>query len=258
MVTDDKGATHTDTVVITITKKVIVNPPPKANAGADQTLEEGKPVTLTGTATDDGKVVSFLWKEGTKEKGKTKTLTLENLAVGKHTYTLMVTDDKGATHSDDVIITVTKKAVVAKAQVIKVLGCDTVAVGQEVVCTLEYSTTDGVTKTTGFGFNLFFDSSKLQFVSLDKVFKFGKTAVNKTPNEDKDNKDNDPKTTQTQGFAWSSSDGDWPDEDKANLAIVRFKATGSVATSTTLNFTKKDTAAGYGFSAVSHTINITK
>lgn len=95
------------------------NSPPTANAGPDQTVNEGKPVTLDGSASSDtdGTIASYSW---TQTAGTSVTLTGANTAsptftapdVGPEgetlTFSLTVTDDDGATSttSDTVDITV--------------------------------------------------------------------------------------------------------------------------------------------------------
>jgi hypothetical protein len=77
----------------------------------DQTVSDGdgtdsETVTLTGSGSDtDGTIASYVWKEGENILGSTATIT-PNLAVGVHAITLTVTDNVGATGSDDVIVTV--------------------------------------------------------------------------------------------------------------------------------------------------------
>jgi hypothetical protein len=109
-VTDDDGATATDEAVITVGAPV--NQPPVANAGTDQILtdtdENGtEPVTLDGSATGDadGTIVSYLWTAAgvTIPGGVTPTA---DFPVGTTVVTLTVTDDDGATATDEVVITV--------------------------------------------------------------------------------------------------------------------------------------------------------
>jgi hypothetical protein len=91
------------------------NESPIADAGPDQTVhDQGKPgvelVTLDGSeSTDpDGTIVSFQWLEG-GEQIATGMETTVNLAVGSHTLTLRVTDDRGASAEDEVVIQVLDK-----------------------------------------------------------------------------------------------------------------------------------------------------
>ena len=58
-VTDSHGASNTDTVVVHVT---YVNHPPTADAGPDQTPNEGTTVHLSGSGTDpDGNPLTFAW-----------------------------------------------------------------------------------------------------------------------------------------------------------------------------------------------------
>ncbi len=109
-VTDDDGASASDQVVIAVLAPG--NRPPVADAGADQTVTDGdgsgvEPVTLDGTGSSDpdGSIVSWVWREGgtTLATGATAT---PGLTDGVHTITLTVTDDDGATGSDEVRVTV--------------------------------------------------------------------------------------------------------------------------------------------------------
>ena len=107
-VTDDRGATASDTVAITVR----ANQPPVANAGPDQTVVDNggdsvESVTLNGSNSSDpdGSIVTYEWREGVTfvASGATPSVLL---SVGVHTLTLQVTDDRGATASDTVAITV--------------------------------------------------------------------------------------------------------------------------------------------------------
>ncbi len=89
------------------------NQPPTANAGADQTVNPGATVNLTGSGTDpDGDTVTFAW---TQLSGTNVTLTNANAAnavftapatAGALSFRLTVTDSKSASATDDVTITV--------------------------------------------------------------------------------------------------------------------------------------------------------
>lgn len=108
-VTDDRGAVGSDVVTIK------VNAPPTANAGLDQTVTDtdgdgSQAVTLDGTAStdSDGTVVGFLWTlDGMQiAVGGSPTVLL---SVGTHTIILTVTDNAGATATDEVTITITQE-----------------------------------------------------------------------------------------------------------------------------------------------------
>jgi len=94
--TDLNGCTNTDDVTVT------VNPLPTVNAGADQTVCAGTPVTLTGTGTATG----YSWNNGVSN-GVAFTPTATT------TYTLTGTDANLCSATDAVTITVTPLPVVS-------------------------------------------------------------------------------------------------------------------------------------------------
>lgn len=109
-VTDDDGATHTDSV--TVTANAPGNAVPVANAGADQSVESGTTVTLTGSATDsDGTISSLSWSQTSGPavtlggSGATRTFTPAD--AGSYVFTLTATDNLGSVDTDTVTVTVT-------------------------------------------------------------------------------------------------------------------------------------------------------
>ena len=111
-VTDDKGATASDTVDVVVNP---VNSPPVANAGGDQAVDEQTTVTLTGSGTDvDGTIDSYSWLQIAGAD-----VVLSDAAIVTPSFTapqtsstitlsfeLTVTDNEGATATDQVDITV--------------------------------------------------------------------------------------------------------------------------------------------------------
>ena len=103
-----------DDVVVTV-----ANIAPVAKAGPDQTVSRGKKVTLNGTGSRDldGTIVSYHWRQ---VSGPTVRLTNVNSAIINFrapdvkkppvslTFELKVTDNRGASATDRVVITVTK------------------------------------------------------------------------------------------------------------------------------------------------------
>jgi len=84
------------------------NVAPVANAGSDQSIEQGTQVTLDGSLSQDsdGNIACYWWREGSTILGDSKTLTLptHELSIAPHTTTLTVVDDKGVTQSDSTVI----------------------------------------------------------------------------------------------------------------------------------------------------------
>lgn len=105
-----KGSTVADMTSGTATT---TNVPPTANAGSDISITlPNNSISLTGKAADsDGTIASTTW---TKVSGPAATFTGENtltptvsgLTAGIYTFRLTVTDDKGATATDDVNVSV--------------------------------------------------------------------------------------------------------------------------------------------------------
>ena len=103
------GSSDSDEVTIMISVTA-VNDAPTVDAGADASTTVGKTVRLTATASDiDGEIKSYRWFEGDRELSKTQTATYIPTTVGAHTLSVTVTDDKGATTTDRVLITATAK-----------------------------------------------------------------------------------------------------------------------------------------------------
>ncbi|WP_455207991.1 PKD domain-containing protein [Kaarinaea lacus] len=113
-VIDDGGATGSDDVRITVNAP-LTNNSPVANAGANQTVNAGDSVTLSGLGTDpDGDPLTYSWRQTngpaiTLESANTPNASFtapEVAAVTNITIELTVTDDKGASGTDQIIITV--------------------------------------------------------------------------------------------------------------------------------------------------------
>jgi gliding motility-associated-like protein len=111
-VTDNAGADDDDDVTVTVMSES-VNSAPTANAGKDiLIIAPANSVTLEGSGSDsDGKIISVLW---TQTEGASTTMSapgaytnvVANLVTGSYKFRLTVTDDKGASASDDVVVTV--------------------------------------------------------------------------------------------------------------------------------------------------------
>lgn len=112
-VTDDDGATGYDDVVVSFELPEPVNQAPTASAGPDRTVETGDEVVLQGNAEDsDGEITGWSW---TQVSGTAVTLSgastreVSFRAPGSAAtirLRLEVTDNEGASDTDDIIITV--------------------------------------------------------------------------------------------------------------------------------------------------------
>lgn len=113
-VTDASGDQNTDSCIVTVS---LDNLPPAANAGIDQTVNEGGTVALDGSDSKDpdGTIASYLWEQ---TAGPTVSLsdstavqpTFTSPDAGPQgeslTFNLTVTDNQGLQNTDEVIITV--------------------------------------------------------------------------------------------------------------------------------------------------------
>jgi gliding motility-associated-like protein len=112
-VTDNDALKGTDQVIV----KVLPTPPnaaPVADAGLDKiiTLPVNQ-VNLVGSGTDpDGTIASYAWSQSSGPTTATISplnqgpTLVSNLAEGVYVFTLLVTDNKGSTDNDQVIVTV--------------------------------------------------------------------------------------------------------------------------------------------------------
>ncbi len=113
-VTDEGGATGSDDMLLTL-----VNAPPVANAGPDQTANYGPTVALDGTGSSDpeGGPLTYAWSLDGVQIATGASPNVGPFTVGTHTIMLTVTDDKGASSSDTMILTTKNDPPVVRARV---------------------------------------------------------------------------------------------------------------------------------------------
>jgi len=115
-VTDDDGGVGSDTVLVTA-----LNANPVANAGDDQTVNEGSMVSLMGSFSDSGNdSYSILWHvvaSNGQEVADGHGVGFGFVAMDNGTYTVTytVTDDDGGSGSDSMVVTVNNVAPTANA-----------------------------------------------------------------------------------------------------------------------------------------------
>ncbi|MEQ9415331.1 MAG: tandem-95 repeat protein, partial [Cyclobacteriaceae bacterium] len=116
-VTDNDGATGVDNVIVTV-NAAPVNNAPTSNAGADKSITlPTNSIVLSGSGLDsDGTISTYSWTKvsgptATLSGSNTATLTVNSMLAGSYLFRLTVTDNQGATGSDDVNVTVQPAAV---------------------------------------------------------------------------------------------------------------------------------------------------
>lgn len=120
-VTDNKGATKSDEMTLTVNGSSTTNITPVANAGIDKSITlPTNAIDIAGTGTDpDGTITYYKWS---KVSGPTSswynvskpTVSVYNMRAGTYIFKLVVTDNKGASDEDEVTIIV-RDAVIAAA-----------------------------------------------------------------------------------------------------------------------------------------------
>ena len=127
---------------------VDVSNPPVADAGEDQTLEDadnsgGESVSLdgSGSSDSDGTIVSYVWTKNGSQLATGAKATV-SLAVGSHTITLTVTDDKGKSDNDQLNVTVNGAVVNEAPQANAVTITGNAVVGKQLSGTYTYSDTE--------------------------------------------------------------------------------------------------------------------
>lgn len=149
-VTDNQGASASDSLTVHVRN---VNIHPTVDAGADQTVQEGDAVALIGSAHDpDGTITSYAWEQ---IGGPAVALTGANRDHATFTaphvpaqtalrFRLTVTDNCGASASDEVVVTVSPDLPPPQAVSIaveKIADREYATLGEEIVYTYTVTNT---------------------------------------------------------------------------------------------------------------------
>ncbi len=116
-VNDGAQDSEADTVAVTVTATATANDAPTADAGADQTVDEGDTVTLSGSGTDpEGATLTYAWGapasislSDATAQSPTFTAPTELLSNAVLTFTLTVNDGAQDSEADTVVVTVYQK-----------------------------------------------------------------------------------------------------------------------------------------------------
>jgi hypothetical protein len=108
------GCTGAGSCVVTLSDNATVaadfevpNQPPVAVAGPDQTVEAGTPVALSGAGSSDpeGGPLTYSWTNATGIVVSTGPTVNVTVPFGPQTFTLWVTDNRGGSATDSVVVT---------------------------------------------------------------------------------------------------------------------------------------------------------
>lgn len=117
-VTDNNGATDTDTVLVTISESSTTPPPsstnkpPKAVAGDDKKVKVGEAVHFDASQSidPDGSIVSYSWDFGDDRDSDEKEPLHSYAKPGVYKVTLVVKDNNGETDRDVIYVTVEEES----------------------------------------------------------------------------------------------------------------------------------------------------
>ncbi len=163
-VTDPDGASSSDTVVITTTAVF-----PVADAGPNQTLDEGAIFSLDGSASFDpeGGVLTYAWFLDGTEIASGVTATVGPLLPGLHVATLRVADLEGDLTSDTVVLAVTATG----QEPIVIAGATRVEHGQSTIQSVIDAAADGDTVLVSPG--TYFEILRFQGKAITLISEYG-------------------------------------------------------------------------------------
>ena len=148
---------------------------------------------------------------------------------------------------------------IADVQQLSVKSCSVAMAGKTVSCQIQYNTDNQNKNLTGLGFRLHSNNKALHFKEIKNLYKTGLVSSSKAAKVDQSNADNDEKTNEFLSFAWSDTGGTWPGEGLPTTlfdVVYTIDSALNVGDTTTLNFSKIDTAVGYQFKGDPYVIKL--
>lgn len=113
-ITND-GRTATDSLVLTVTEKVIENIPPKVELGVYRTIDINSSVTFTAEVSDsDGLIVKYVWTKNNEVVSTDENYSYVPTEFGEVSLGLSVSDDDGAITTDTLVVLITERAFITE------------------------------------------------------------------------------------------------------------------------------------------------
>jgi len=129
-------------------------------------------------------------------------------------------------------------------QTVSVMEEPTGMLGEDVLISVKYDTSDNNSNLTGLGLRMHYNSSELTFLGFDSLFETNNIlAINL---QDSSNFDNDEFTDSYISLSWASAYLDWPGNLPKELFSARFEVADDEALEVSqINFSSISTAVGY-------------
>ena len=109
------GRTATDSLVLTVTEKVVENIPPTVELGLYRTIDINRSITFTADVNDsDGSIVKYVWTKNNEVISNDVNYSYVPTELGEVNLGLTVTDDDGAVATDTLVVLVTKRAFITE------------------------------------------------------------------------------------------------------------------------------------------------
>ena len=113
--TTNDGKIATDSLVLTVSEKVIENIPPKVELGDYKTIDINSSVTFTADVNEsDGSIVKYVWTKNNEIVSNDENYSYVPTELGEVNLGLTVSDDDGAVATDTLVVLVTKRAFITE------------------------------------------------------------------------------------------------------------------------------------------------